>query len=71
MEFINVSSTTLAAVGYDESAALLAVRFISGREYHYFGVPRDVYDGFFTATSIGHYFNNYVKRAGYPFQQVG
>jgi hypothetical protein len=71
MDFVAVASSTISGVGYDDATGVLAVRFNSGTEYHYYGVPRDVYEGFFSAPSVGQYFNVYVKRAGYAFQQTG
>lgn len=71
MDYVSVSSTNIAAVGYDDEQTLLGVRFLNGREYHYFGVPRDVFDALLSAPSVGQYFNAYVRKGGYAFQQVG
>ena len=44
MEYTPVSSSTVSAVGYDETSNTLGVRFNNGSEYHYFGVPQDVFE---------------------------
>lgn len=71
MEYVPVSSSAIAAIGYDEGQAILGVKLVAGAEYHYYGVPRDVYDGCITATSVGQYYNSYVKAGGYSFEKVG
>ncbi len=71
MDYLPVSSSTIAAVGYESENATLGVRLQSGIEYHYFQVPKEVFDGFFTAASCGQYFNQYVKKAGYAYARVG
>lgn len=48
-----VSSTNVAAIGYDAAAAIFRVRFKDGRTYAYQGVPQDVADGIFEAKSVG------------------
>ena len=70
MEYVSVSSSTVAAIGYDADAATLGVRFLSGAEYHYHGVPNEVYEGFFTAASVGRYLDQCVKKAGYPYTKM-
>jgi hypothetical protein len=71
MEYMSVTSSSLSAIAYDDDGQVLGVRFQKSGEYHYHGVPRDVYDGFMTAPSAGIYFDQYVKKAGYPCQKVG
>lgn len=70
MEYITVSSSTIAAVGYDPDSATLGVRFHSGMEYHYFQVSKEVFDGFVGASSCGQYLDQYVKKAGYAYARV-
>jgi hypothetical protein len=70
MEYANVSSSTIAAVGFDDTQSTLGVRFLSGREYHYFGVPRYIYEAILSASSVGQYFNEHVKKAGYQYHQI-
>jgi hypothetical protein len=71
MDYVSVSSSAIAAVGYERETNTLGVRYLDGSEYHYFGVPEDVFEGLRSASSIGSYFNQYVKKAGYSFSKVG
>lgn len=70
MEYVSVTSSVIAAVGYDDESSTLGVKLLSGKEYHYFGVPRDVYEGCLTASSVGKYYNAAVKGGGYPFREI-
>lgn len=70
MEYTSVSSSTVQAVGYDDASNTLGVRFLNGSEYHYFGAPREVYEGLLSASSVGSYFDQYVKKAGYACSRV-
>ena len=71
MDYIAVSSSTVAAIAYDAETATLGVRFLAGSEYHYQGVPEDVFVGLQTASSVGKYLEQYVKKAGFPYTRVG
>lgn len=68
---IPVSSSNVASIGYDESTSTLEVEFLSGRIYHYYGIPKHVYESFIDADSKGKYLNNYIKKAGYSYARVG
>jgi hypothetical protein len=70
MKYVSVDSSTVDAVAYDEASSMLGVRFKSGGEYEYFGVPESVYRGILAAPSAGKYFQTHVKNAGYRFRQV-
>lgn len=70
MEMINVESTNLEAIGYDEGQNILHVQFKHGGTYQYFSVDKSIYDGFFNAESQGKYFDLNVKKAGYEFSKV-
>jgi hypothetical protein len=70
MDYMPVSSSTIAEVGYEPESSTLAVRFHSGMEYHYFQVPKEVFDGFLMASSCGQYFDQYVKKAGYAYARA-
>ncbi len=71
MERTPVSSSNLASVGYDVSSATLEVEFNYGGIYQYSGVPEDVYQGLMNASSHGKYFDQFVKKAGYPYIKIG
>ena len=70
MEYFSVSSTSVSAVGYDHASNTLGVRFINGSEYHYYGVPESVFDGLRSASSVGTYLDQFVKKAGYSYSRV-
>jgi len=70
MDFEPVISKDLAEVGYDPTTSTLGVRFLKGGEYHYSGVPEQVWQELMNAPSKGQYFNLCVKKAGYPYVRV-
>ncbi len=53
MEMINVSSSNVASVGYDEDSSTLQVEFINGGTYQYFDVPENIFSGLRDAGSVG------------------
>lgn len=56
MERTPVSSSSIAAIGYDVENYLLEVEFIRGAVYLYSGVSMDEKDGFVNSDSKGKYF---------------
>lgn len=69
MIVIAVESTTLKAIAYDESVAVLRLEFRSRAVYDYFGVPATVDEALLLAPSIGACFNEIV-RGCYPYCRV-
>jgi len=67
MEMIPVTSSNLAAVGYEYETATLRIQFLNGGMYDYQGVSSDVYEGLLAAGSKGQYFDQFIKKGGYPF----
>lgn len=63
MELIQVVSTNLSKVGYDEENEILLIIFNSGSAYEFQKVPRDIYNNLLQAPSIGNFFNKYVRKA--------
>ena len=55
MEMIDVSSSNILRIGYDESTALLIIEFKDGSSYEYYDVPQYEYDGLMIAESHGKY----------------
>lgn len=70
MEMQPVSSSNLAAIGYDYDTAVLRIEFLKGGLYEYQGVPSEVYEGFMSASSKGTYFDQNIKKGGYPYQKL-
>lgn len=70
MDRTPVSSSSLRSVGYDSSTSTLEVEFSSGSVYQYYNVPQTVHSELMQAGSHGQYFDRFVKKAGYRYQQV-
>lgn len=71
MDRVPVQSSDLATVGYDPVTSTLEVEFVKGGVYQYFGVSADVHDGLMAAGSKGSFFQQNIKKAGYPCSKVG
>jgi hypothetical protein len=59
MILIAVNSSAIRAVGYD--GYTLTVEFLTGRIYDHPGVPYSVYAGLMNASSMGAYYNRYIR----------
>ena len=62
IEMIPVTSSNVAAIGYDEEEKVLRVAFNNGAEYEYDGVSVDTFEHLRDAGSVGGYFNSVIKR---------
>ena len=60
-EMTFVDSSNIEAIGYDDDAQELHVRFLGGETYVYSGVPSQVFDALMDAPSKGSYLNREVK----------
>lgn len=69
MERQTVSSSNLAAVGYDPMTQTLEVEFHGGRIYQYYGVPERMFEEIKQAPSAGRFFYAYIRN-GYPYSRV-
>ena len=58
---IEVKSSVLLAIGYEQISETLRVIFNSGTEYRYTGVPIQVYRNLCNAESIGQEFNRTIR----------
>ncbi len=56
---IPVNSSAIRAVGYDGHT--LTVQFHTGRIYDHPGVPYSVFAGLMQASSMGVYYNRYIR----------
>jgi len=62
MDRIPVSSSNVAAVGYDENSLTLEVEFKSSSVYQYFGVPVQHFHALSGGSvSVGRYLNTEIK----------
>jgi hypothetical protein len=64
-----VSSSVVRALAYDARSKTLGVRFHSGTEYRYLGVPRKIFESMRSAPSVGQFFNESIKDC-YPFARI-
>jgi hypothetical protein len=56
-----VISSSLNSVGYDPKRQILEVEFVDGDVYQYFDVPRQTYEEFMQAESMGQFLNWRIK----------
>lgn len=68
-EMHSVSSSNIAAVGYDAENQTAYVQFLNGATYAYKGVPEHEYENLRTAGSVGSYLNRNFKNI-YPYERV-
>jgi hypothetical protein len=64
-----VSSSNIAAVGYDADYQTVHVQFLNGTTYAYKGVPEHEYENLRTAASVGTYLNRNYKNV-YPYERI-
>ena len=67
MNLTPVSSSNLAAVGYENHTLYIA--FHSGGLYAYSNVPESVYQELMAASSHGKYFHAYIRNV-YPYRKL-
>jgi hypothetical protein len=58
-----VSSSSIAAIGYDDHARILEIEFHGGSLYRYLDVPPDIHRRLLAARSHGAAFNALVRDA--------
>lgn len=59
--WVDVASSNVGSIRYDQQGQRLDVVFRSGGAYSYFGVPRSLYEALLAAESVGSYLNQNVK----------
>ena len=69
MEMIQVSSSNISAVGYDEGNQIVQIRFLNNSEYIYKGVPKHEFEGLLNAPSVGSYLHQNYKNV-YPYERI-
>jgi uncharacterized protein len=58
---VQVDSSNITSVGYDEGSSTLEIEFHSGSIYQYFDVPILVYNGLMETDSKGQYLAQNIK----------
>ena len=66
---MDVDSTAIQTIDYDNERAKLFVRFVSGARYVYVGVPAEVCRSFLDADSKGGFFQAEI-RDQYPYNRL-
>jgi hypothetical protein len=61
MKMEPVTSSNIAAIGYDHTTKTLAVKFKSGDLWHYPGASPDHHRELMSAKSIGKHFHAHIK----------
>lgn len=61
MNWIDVNSSTLLRVRYDEKTNTLEIEFQGGRVYQYFDVPKPIFEALLQADSQGKFFHGQIK----------
>ena len=64
-----VSSSNIAAVGYDPAEETVYVTFLNGSTYIYKGVLEHEFENLRTAASVGSYLNRNFKNV-YPYERI-
>jgi hypothetical protein len=71
MERVAVESEALRSVGYDRRSRVLEVEFTSGTVYRYLGVPEPTHAALMQADSLGGYFSEHIRDAGFMLDRLG
>lgn len=61
MKTVNVSSSNINSVSYDDKKSTMRIKFHNGAEYEYDDVPEGVFENLCSAKSCGSYFHKNVK----------
>lgn len=61
MDMIPVSSSAIAAIGYDPATRRMKIRFVLGHTYDFCRVPAHVSQGLLHARSKGTYYNDHIR----------
>lgn len=70
INMIDVESSNVSKIGYDDTNSRLHVQFKNGAKYVYDSVPRHKFDEMTGAESVGQYLNTHIKGT-YGFERVG
>lgn len=68
IKMVNVESSCIKSIGYDEEKSELFVEFISGKIYKYPNCSKTLYENFMNSSSKGRFLNDYL--VGDVYQKV-
>lgn len=60
-DWVNVVSSDISSVKYEENTGVMIIRFNKGGEYEYYDVYVEDYYNLITAPSVGRYFNTNIR----------
>ena len=66
---LSVSSKNISEIGYDERLKILHIHFNNDRLYEYYDVPKQIFYGLKTASSVNDYFIEYIK-GRYQYSEI-
>jgi hypothetical protein len=69
VEMVQVSSSNVQAVGYDDNSETLYVQFLNNSMYTYSGVPRSEFEALRDASSVGSYLHRNIMNS-YPYTKL-
>jgi hypothetical protein len=69
VEMIEVISSNVGAIGYNENTQILYIRFLNNTLYIYKGVPVGEFEGLKSAASVGSYLHRNIKNL-YPYERI-
>ena len=69
IKWIDVESSNVNAIGYNENNQEVYIRFNNGTTYKYSNVPIQEFEGLKNAPSIGSYLHRNIK-GSYPYERV-
>lgn len=64
IEYRVPDSTCIRAYRYDKKSKTLSVMFTSGSIYDYYEIDEEIVREWMTATSVGKYFNQVIRKLG-------
>lgn len=70
MNRIEVNSTVIGSIGYEEGSSTLEVTFLNGYVYQFYLVPKDMFSRFLEAPSKGAFFDSELRRGAYRWDRV-
>ena len=70
IKHVDVESSNIQSLGYDEKNKILEVRFKGGGLYSYKDVPHSTYKALLSSKSIGSAFHALIKNADFEWDKV-
>lgn len=61
-DWVDVNSSNINKIAYDESNTELLIEFTGGNQYYYTLVPKHLFEEFLNAPSKGEFFHRIIKK---------